>query len=192
MTNASCTLEPTSGTIRRQVNGREYWVNVPIGLPGPAVPLLLALHGFLQLPVHVPTGNEPAGHEQTTGWSDIAASKKFIVAYPSAQPEQSAWDFSTGSNDVAYLREVVRDISSTWCVDTRRVYAEGHSSGALMAARLACDAPDVFASIAVYAGVDPTLLGSPSGPLLGPPDFGGYLPRHRRCHQCFSARHTAP
>ena len=30
-----------------------------------------------------------------------------------------------------------------------------------MAARLACDAPDVFASVAVYAGVDPTLSGSP-------------------------------
>jgi poly(3-hydroxybutyrate) depolymerase len=64
-------------------------------------------------------------------------------------------------NPGSYLREVVLDISGTWCVDPHRVHAEGHSSGALMAARLACDAPDVFASIAVYAGVDPTLLGSP-------------------------------
>ena len=33
-----------------------------------------------------------------------------------------------------------------------------------MTARLACDAPDVFASVAVFAGVDPTLLGGPCTP----------------------------
>jgi polyhydroxybutyrate depolymerase len=155
---SNCTLASTGGTIQRQVNGRDYWVNVPEGLPGPSAPLLLGLHGFLQTPV---TEGGIAGHEQTTSWSDIAAREKFIVAYPSANPPRAAWDFSHGSADVAYLREVVLDISGTWCVDPHRVHVEGHSSGALMAARLACDAPDVFASIAVYAGVDPTLLGSP-------------------------------
>lgn len=33
-----------------------------------------------------------------------------------------------------------------------------------MAARLACDAATTFASVAVYAGADPTLLGSPCVP----------------------------
>lgn len=94
MTNNDCTLEPTPGTIDRRINGREYFVNVPAGLPGPAVPLLLGLHGFLQT---------PDGHEKVTGWSEIAASRKFIVAYPSAQPQRSAWDFSEGSDDVGYL-----------------------------------------------------------------------------------------
>jgi polyhydroxybutyrate depolymerase len=152
---ASCTLAPTSGTVARQVAGRPYYVNVPAGLPGSPAPLLLALHGFTQL---------PTDHEATTGWSAVAASRHFIVAYPSAQPARSAWDFAQGSKDVSYLRDVVRDISSTWCVNPRRVYAEGHSSGALMTARLACDASTVFASVAVYAGVDPTLLGSPCAP----------------------------
>lgn len=137
MVNAECTLERTNGTIKRQINGRDYWVNVPKGLPGPSVPLLLGLHGFLQSPVHDPAQPLELGdHETATGWSGIADSKKFIVAYPSAQPQRSAWDSGQGSDDVAYLHDVVRDISSTWCVDPSRVYAEGHSSGALMAARL--------------------------------------------------------
>jgi polyhydroxybutyrate depolymerase len=150
-----CTLTSSSGTISRQIGGRPYYVNVPDGLSGPSAPLLLALHGYTQL---------PTDHETVTGWSQIAAAKHFIVAYPGTQPEKSAWDFGQNSKDVAYLREVVQDISRTWCVDQRRVHAEGHSSGALMAARLACDAPAVFASVAVYAGVDPTLLGSPCKP----------------------------
>ncbi len=176
MVNVSCTLEHTKGTIKRQVNGRDYWVNVPKGLSGPSVPLLLGLHGFLQAPVQDPTQTLPlSAHETTTRWSEIADRKKFIVAYPSAKRQLSAWDSGQGSDDVAYLRDVVRDISSTWCVDPSRVYAEGHSSGALMAARLACDAPDVFASIAVYAGVDPTLFGGPcaqDGPSARPISVG--------------------
>jgi polyhydroxybutyrate depolymerase len=154
-TAAGCTLSPTSGTVSRTVGGRQYYVHVPAGLPGSSAPLLLALHGFTQLPLD---------HESVTGWSQVAAARHFIVAYPSAEPQRSAWDFSQNSADVDYLRNVVKDISSKWCVNPRQVHAEGHSSGALMTARLACDASTVFASVAVYAGVDPTLLGSPCAP----------------------------
>jgi polyhydroxybutyrate depolymerase len=149
---AGCTLTPTAGTKSHKVAGREYFLNVPAGLSGPSVPLLIALHGAVQPPLL---------HEKDTGWSDIAMTKHFIVAYPSSR--QSTWDFAQGSEDAGDVRAVVRDISSVYCVDSRRVYAEGHSSGALMAARLACDASTVFASVAVYAGADPSLTGSPCG-----------------------------
>jgi polyhydroxybutyrate depolymerase len=121
-----CTLTGTPGTIMREIAGRPYYVNVPDSLSGPSVPLLIARHGAAQ---------PPRLHETCTGWSDIAKTKHFIVAYPSSR--QSTWDFAQGSEDVGDLRSVVRDISSVYCVDSRRVYAEGHSSGALMAARLA-------------------------------------------------------
>ncbi|MGH3771475.1 MAG: alpha/beta hydrolase family esterase [Pseudonocardiaceae bacterium] len=154
---ASCTLTPTSGTESHTVAGREYFLNVPAGLSGPSVPLLIALHGAAQPPLL---------HETDTGLSNVAKTRHFIVAYPSTR--QSTWDFAQGSEDVVYLRAVVRDISSVYCVDPRRVHAEGHSSGALMAARLACDASTVFASVAVYAGADPSLTGSPCGDPRGP------------------------
>ncbi|EOD64234.1 alpha/beta hydrolase family esterase [Amycolatopsis vancoresmycina] len=151
--STACTLAPTSGTVAREAAGRAYHVNVPPGLPGAPVPLLLSLHGALQ---------PYALHERETRWSDSAAAKHFIVAYPSAAGP--AWDADRRSGDVAYLRAVVEDVSRTWCVDPHRVHVEGFSSGANMSARLACDASDVFASVAAYAGVSPAFTGSPCTP----------------------------
>lgn len=151
---ADCTLTPTSGTVGREAAGRAYHVNVPAGLPGPSVPLLLSLHGALQ---------PYSSHERETGWSTAAATGNFIVAYPSAGAGL-VWDAAQRSGDVTYLREVVEDISATWCVDPRRVHVEGFSSGANMSARLACDASAVFASVAAYGGVSPSFTGSPCAP----------------------------
>jgi polyhydroxybutyrate depolymerase len=72
---ADCTLAPTSGTVSREAAGRTYHVNVPPGLSGTSVPLLLSLHGALQ---------PHSLHERETGWSTAAATRHFIVAYPSA------------------------------------------------------------------------------------------------------------
>jgi polyhydroxybutyrate depolymerase len=137
----------------RQVANRTYYVNVPAGLSGPSVPLLLGLHG---------AGQPPRLHEHNTGWSGVAAAKRFIIAYPEAN--RLVWDAARDSGDVTYLRAVVGDISRTWCVNPRQIYAEGHSSGAVMAARLACDAPTVFASVAGYGGGDPELTGTSCDP----------------------------
>jgi polyhydroxybutyrate depolymerase len=144
----TCSSQSTGGTVTRTVNGRPYLLNVPAGLSGPA-PLLLSLHG---------PGEPAAFHESETGWDGFAAAHHFIVAYPEAASVGS-WNFNHGSPDVSYLRGVAADISHAYCVDSRRVYAEGYSSG--MANRLGCDAPDVFASFASYAGSDATVTGSP-------------------------------
>ncbi|WP_309235886.1 PHB depolymerase family esterase [Amycolatopsis sp. SID8362] len=149
-----CGSAPTSGTVAREAAGRPYHVNVPPGLPGSPVPLVLSLHGALQ---------PYAVHERETGWSAAAAGRHFIVAYPSAAAGL-VWDAAQRSGDVAYLRAVVDDVSRTWCVDPHRVHVEGFSSGANMSARLACDAPAVFASVAAYAGVSPSFTGSPCEP----------------------------
>lgn len=151
---ADCSLAPTSGTVSRSAAGRAYHVNVPPGLSGPSVPLLLSLHGAFQ---------QYSLHERETGWSTAAAAEHFIVAYPSAGAGL-VWDAAQRSGDVTYLREVVEDISGTWCVDPRRIHVEGFSSGANMSARLACDASAVFASITAYAGVSPSFTGSPCAP----------------------------
>ncbi|MGH9039097.1 MAG: alpha/beta hydrolase family esterase [Acidimicrobiia bacterium] len=152
-----CSLEPTAGTVARQLGDRTYDLHVPEGLSGPAVPLLLSLHGY----------GEPVGqHERETGWPAYAADHGFIVAFPDGVERR--WDFAAGSPDVAWFRDLVADISARWCVDPRRVYAEGYSNGAMMVERLACDIPDVIAAVAAYGGASPAGFGGacvPSRPV---------------------------
>lgn len=145
----ACTLQPTGGTVTRQVDGRSYTVNVPAGLTAPAA-LVLAFHGAF---------SDSATMERFSRLTPFAAQKGFIVAYPQGLPEgYGYWRLGPGSADVAYARAVVRDIAAQWCVDSRRVHATGWSRGAVMSLRLACDAADAFASVAMYAGSDPTLV----------------------------------
>jgi polyhydroxybutyrate depolymerase len=150
---AGCTLAPTNGTVMRFVGARTYTLHVPAGLAGPQVPLLLSMHG---------ASGFSAEQEFVTGWSPYADAHHFIVAYP--QGVSNLWDINQNSYDVTFLRQVVADISSTWCVDPHRVFSDGHSNGAIMSMRLACDAGNVFASSVEYAGADPTSLGSPCTP----------------------------
>lgn len=148
-----CTLDSTGGTVTRSLAGRTYELHVPAGLSGTEVPLLLSLHGF---------GSTGRQDEQFTGWSGFADAKGFIVAYPNGRPGTGggAWDpYSPSSPDVAFLRQVADDIAARWCVDARRIHVDGWSNGAVMSQRVACDAPNKFASVTSYGGGTPTAGG---------------------------------
>lgn len=147
--------------MERQLGDHTYRLFVPTGLTS-AAPLLLHLHG----------GNEPVDNAiSTTGWTGFAQAHGFIVAFPIGTSTPINWNFNQGSSDVAFLKNVVTDISATWCVNPARVHAAGFSNGAMMAERLACDAPDVFASVAALAGASPDLASVPS--LDGLPSIPG-------------------
>ncbi|GAB4588112.1 CE1 family esterase [Nocardia sp. IFM 10818] len=149
----SCGLEPTAGTITRTIGARPYRLHVPPGLTSKSAPLLISNHGG---------GNTAAVHELVTAWTPYATEHHFMVAYPEAPT--TYWNFDQHSPDVTYLRDVVSDIRSTWCVDPRRVFIDGFSSGAIMSQRMACDAPDLFAAATSWAGFDPTDPNVGSGP----------------------------
>lgn len=161
---SGCTLSSTNGTVSRSLGGRSYLVNVPAGLSASQVPLLVSLHG---------AGSTGSQDELFTGWSSFAASHGFIVAYPQARPFDfgGVWDpYTSTSEDYSFLRDVVADISATWCVDPRRVHLDGWSNGAVMSQREACEAADTFASATSYAGGPPDIPGvakacTPSRPI---------------------------
>jgi polyhydroxybutyrate depolymerase len=138
---AGCTLTPTNGTVTRTVwvgaELRSYNLRVPTGMTG-QVPLLVDMHGL---------GSNAFFQEVTSGWSPYADANKFIVAYPAGSFWGQAWNVNQGSPDVTFIRKMVDQIKSAYCVDSTRVYAEGGSLGGFMSQRLACDAEDVFASI---------------------------------------------
>jgi polyhydroxybutyrate depolymerase len=154
---AGCSLTPTGGTITRTLAGRTYLLNVPAGLTGTQVPLLLSLHGF---------GSTGSQDELFTGWTPFAAAHNFIVAYPQGRPSSytGAWDpYTATSPDPQFLKDVAADISATWCVNPARVHVDGWSNGAVMSQRTACSAADTFASVTSYGGGTPTLAGFATG-----------------------------
>lgn len=58
-------------------------------------------------------------------------------------------------DDVAYLDAIVDDVARRAALDASRVYVIGHSNGAFMAHRYACDRSARVAAIVALAGVPP-------------------------------------
>ncbi|MFZ5655947.1 MAG: alpha/beta hydrolase family esterase [Pseudomonadota bacterium] len=142
---------------------REYLVYVPAAYrPGRAMPLLFAFHGG-------------GGHMQwqaddaNYGLPSKAEEAGFIAVFPngfSRFPGGRLATWNAGDccgdardravDDVGFVRRVHADVSRRLTVDAARVYATGMSNGAMMAYRLACEAPDLFRAIAAVAGTEVT------------------------------------
>lgn len=135
---------------------RSYRLHVPpaAAAQGP-MPLLFVLHGG---------GGNGAQIEQATGFSRIADREGFAVVYPNGtgpiRDRLLTWN-SGGIHvyasehdvdDVAFLRDVFADASRRVAVDPERVFAAGMSNGGMMCHRLARQASDLFAGVAVVAG----------------------------------------
>jgi polyhydroxybutyrate depolymerase len=129
---------------------RAYTIHVPAGLdPQLGAPLLLNIHGFMSNPVQ---------QEQWTAMNASADPRGWITVYPAGT--DNSWNAgvccgeaaSNGVDDVGFLRALVDDVADELCIDRARVHATGMSNGGYMSNRLACEASDVFASIAPVAG----------------------------------------
>jgi polyhydroxybutyrate depolymerase len=120
-------------------------LHVPTGLRNGA-PLVLALPGAGQ------TARDFASY---TGYSTLADRLGFAVAYPTAVGARPFWNITDAPgqpDDVAYLRKVIAAAVQATCADPARVGVTGVSNGGGMAARMACDAPDLVAAAAPVAG----------------------------------------
>lgn len=149
---------------------RSYRLFVPEGGRGVA-PLLVALHGGL---------GSGAQFEQNSGFDGLATSNAFLVAYPDgvgrlADGSGGARTWNGGDccgpaasrhvDDVAFLRALVKDVTSAYAVDPNRIYAAGHSNGGIMALRLACEASDVFAAVGVQSSALGVATCAPPNPV---------------------------
>lgn len=132
-----------------QFDGEEhtYDLYVPASYTGNgSAPLLLDLHGFSS------SGSDQRG---ISGFASLSDTRGFVVAYPYGIG--SSWTDRIGlqgnRDDVGFLKALAAALQEEGNLDARRIYATGWSNGGDMTHRLACDAADVFAAYASFAGI---------------------------------------
>jgi polyhydroxybutyrate depolymerase len=151
------TLAPGTSLVTLTVGGRtrSAVVHVPPKPPTAPLPLVLALHGSTSNGVQM---------ERKTGFDALADRDDFIVAYPNGYPAGGgtigSWNAGTccdpatsiGIDDVAFLDALINLLEGSYPIDPGRVYAVGHSNGAMMAQELACRKSERIVAVASVAG----------------------------------------
>ena len=95
---------------------------------------------------------------------ELADRAGFIVVYPDGTGRLPGflltWNAGTccgyardhDVDDVGFVRELLVELEAAAPIDERRIYATGLSNGAMMAYRLAAEAPDLVAAVAPVGG----------------------------------------
>ncbi len=144
---------PGNHTYELQHGGvsRSFLLHVPKSFKQ-QMPLVIAIHGG---------GGDGKGMQTISGWDEKAEAEGFLVAYPDGVGKQlndktlGSWNggrccppASTDNiDDVGFIAQMIDLIARDFSIDLRRVYATGHSNGAIMAYRLACDLSEKITAI---------------------------------------------
>jgi polyhydroxybutyrate depolymerase len=146
---------PTQGTLQVKDGNRPFTLHVPPSYdPGKAAALVILLHAYSQ------TG---AGQEAYFNLTPQSDKYGFLYAYPDGLVDRvhnhfwNATDaccdaYGSTVDDSTYLSDLIKLLEREYTVDTRRVYLIGHSNGAFMTFRMACDHADQIAAIAALNG----------------------------------------
>lgn len=141
-------------SVTRSYNGRSCRVYVPASYrAGAKRPLVVLLHGCTQ---------DPADFARGTEFDRIADQHGLLVLYPQqtqAANQNKCWNWfepghqARGRGEPASIVGCVEGVAKEWGVDRERVYVGGLSAGGGMTSILGVTYPDVFAAIAVHAGL---------------------------------------
>ena len=152
---------------------RTFHFFVPSGLDDQATyPVVVLLHG------HGGSSDQLLGLDGRASphsvWLDVAQREKIILLVPEGvvSPDgKLGWNdcrtdggSTPSTDDVGLIRALLDGVSSSYPVDTNRVYATGTSNGGLLAFRLGIEAGDRFAAIA------PVVASMPVNSECGDPD----------------------
>ncbi|MEP7215145.1 MAG: hypothetical protein ABI782_02770 [Anaerolineaceae bacterium] len=113
------------------------------------MPVVLNFHG---------RGGTGAAVEEYSGLLPVSDRQGFFLVSPDGTGSPAGWGAGASLpdwpvDDIQFGRDLLTALKSDLCIDTSRVYAVGHSNGAFMAARLACELNGEIAAIAPVAGV---------------------------------------
>jgi polyhydroxybutyrate depolymerase len=127
---------------------------VPTAFDGTPAPLVLLLHGY---------AIDGATEEAYLHLEAVAEAKTVLYGHPDGTLDTIGHRFWNATNaccdfdeihvdDSAYIASLIVEISARYAVDSARIYLIGHSNGAFMAHRMACDHADAIAAIVSIAG----------------------------------------
>lgn len=141
---------------------REYVLHVPQRRPMTSSGMLLPYSLILVLHGSSATGGDI---EATTSMDSVSEANRLVVAYPNGVAGGGGLfptDWNAGSccgaagreniDDVAFIKEVIAELSAKLPIDRRRIYIAGFSDGGRMAYRLACELSTQIAAIGVVSG----------------------------------------
>ena len=138
-------------TIKVGRTSRHASVDMPVGSTLAPSPLLLSLHPFLM---------DPQTWDAYSGLARAGTERGYVVVTPHGSNPGPRWavpgGLDTGTDDLAFLEELLDYVQDHSCVDRNRVFAAGFSAGAAMSQALSCTMPDRFAAIAGSGGVNLT------------------------------------
>ncbi len=134
-------------------DSRRYRAFVPEPIPGRPRGLVMMLHGCTQGADDFAAGTRMDSHAAARGW---------IVVYPEQEPRANGarcwnWfqpsDQRRGAGEPGLLAALTRALVAAHGVDPRQVHVAGLSAGGAMAAILAREHPELYASYGVHSGL---------------------------------------
>lgn len=140
--------ETTTVSIKSAGLDRNYIITVPKDVQKKdaaeekPLPLIFAYHGLSETP------------ESIARYSGMGQSGA-IVVYPAGINKSwsgASYAQTTGEQDLAFTRNMIDQVSSTYQVDRNRIYAAGMSNGGGFTYKLACEMPEMFTAVASVAG----------------------------------------
>jgi len=155
------TSGPAAGATTTESYGdRDLLLHTPPSstLPTQGVPLVVVLHGG--------GGNAKWMHEHLD-LDSTADRDGLLVAYLEGTPGERrltknmrTWNAGTccgaasktNADDSGYVLGFIQSMIDRRRADPRRIYLIGHSNGAMMSYRLACEHPETFAAVVVVSG----------------------------------------
>ncbi len=132
-------------TVKVGTLNRTYVLHIPTGYTGnKPIPLVVDFH---------PLGSTGSAWEGGDPWKAKADSVGFIMAYPNSYNSNNSWNVGyccqdaqkNQIDDVAFTKEMIKQIEGLACVDTKRVYATGCSNGGGMTYKAVCELGDMIA-----------------------------------------------
>jgi polyhydroxybutyrate depolymerase len=129
-------------------------------------PLILALHGG--------GGNALQMCKMKNAFLNLAENQGFLLVCP--EGVENHWNDGRGIqnwrahaddiDDVGFIKAMIAQLQMEYNIDPNKIFSTGISNGGKMSLRLACEASEIFAAVAIVAATMPAELPcSPSDPV---------------------------